>query len=91
MTKPPPISVRNPDNPLNPKDAKLLRAALIPAAEAWRDLPSDNLRLRFVTSLMTSYVMSNAGSEASFHKLMVEALNAIERAILQERERGGTA
>jgi len=91
MTKPPPISVRNPDNPLNPKDAKLLREALIPAGEAWRDLPTDNLRLRFLTSLVVSYVMNAADPHDAFAKVFGEATLAIGRAMVQERERGGTA
>lgn len=52
---------------------------------------SDGLRLRFVTSVVATFVMNSDDVENAFVRVGAESYAAIERALDQERSRGGSA
>lgn len=82
--------VTDAERPMEPTDVEALRGVMRPLFERFCDV-SDIVRQRCVTSLIVSYVMNSNDAEAAFAMVLADAADAVNRAIEQERERGGTA
>lgn len=85
------ISIRDPDNPMSDADRRKLHEAIRPAAEKFAALDSNLLRLRFMTTFITSFCMNFPDPEEAFSRLFMAAGTAVARAMEHDREKGGHA